>query len=255
MNRTNWLAASSLLTVSMLPFAALRADPPRGDATVASWRFEDGVKGWPADTAHVLADASGNGQNGLAVGNPRFVRIGAGPGGPALELVGDAQHGFVPDDSAFELTDSLTLEAIARIDRYSESPQHLSYIVHRGDQRAGLDPWFLGILDTGQLVFLIADEHNRNAVVRSPAPAPRGRALHVAGTFDAEAGILRLFVDGELVATSDTEIRPFGPLAAGGAGIGIGNLAAGGNQGFRGAIAEIRISRAALQPENFLTAR
>jgi len=250
----NHRSSAGLLTLAAATFFATTVtNPPRGEPTcVAHWRFQNGVKNMAASPHGLIADSSGNNQHGLAVGGPVLRRVSLPTGNCALEFTGDDDRLFIPDDEVFELTGSLTLEAYVRVDRYSDSPHRLSYIVFRGDNRAGLDPWFLGMLDTGQLRFQIANELNQGAFTDSPRPLPLGELIHVAGTFDHEVGMMRLFIDGELVATSDTDIRAAGRLGGSGAGIGIGNLQSSGNQAFRGLIAEVRICGAALQPHRLL---
>jgi hypothetical protein len=115
----------------------------------AHWRFQNGVKDVPAASGHVVLDSSGNDQNGLAIGAPVFRRVGLPVGNLALQFAADEQRVFVPDDRAFEMRGSLTLEAWVRVDRHGGSGTSLGYIVFRGDDRAGLDPWFLGVADTG----------------------------------------------------------------------------------------------------------
>lgn len=250
----NYRPVLALIALLAAPFVAStgNARPTAEPSCVAHWRFQNGVKDVAAVQNHLILDSSGNDQNGLAIGGPVFRRVNLPTGNLALEFTRDDQRVFVPDDAVFELPRSLTLEAWVRVDHYSMSISRLSLIVLRGDNRAGLDPWFLGVLDTGQLVFLVADELNRNAGVTSPAPLPLGRLVHVAGTLDDETGLMSLFVDGERVATTETAIRAAGVLGGEGPGIGIGNLQSGGPQAFRGLIAEVRVCAAALPPERFL---
>lgn len=251
MNHRSTAGILTLAAVSLL--ATTVTSPPRDEPTcVAHWRFQNGVKNMAASPQGLIADSSGNNQHGLAVGGPILRRVSLPTGNCALEFTGDDDRLFIPDDEAFELAGSLTLEAYVRVDRYSDSPQRLSYIVFRGDNRAGLDPWFLGILDTGQLRFQIANELNHPAMTDSPKPLPLGELIHVAGTFDHEAGVLSLFINGECVATNDTDIRAAGHLGGSSPGIGIGNLQCAGNQAFRGLIAEVRICGTALPPHRFL---
>jgi beta-galactosidase len=242
-----------LLALAAVPFAVTHTTRPAAEPScVAHWRFQDGVRDVPAGQNRVMQDASGHDQNGLAIGGPVYRRVDLPGGNLALEFGSDPARVFVPDDEAFELTGSLTLEAWARVDRYTASPGHPSYFVFRGDDRPGFDPWFLGVAESGQLVFVLTDELGRTAVVASPAPLPLGRFVHVAGTFDAEAGLLSVFVDGERVATSDTSIRPLGTLGGPNPGIGIGRLQSGGGTRFDGLIAEVRICAAALPRERML---
>jgi hypothetical protein len=240
------LAAASLLA----PSQPATSDEP---ACVAHWRFENGVRDIAAADNHRIVDHSGNGQNGFAIGGPIFRRVELPTGNFALEFQDDGDRVWIPDDPGFELGGSITVEAWIQVDRLVATA-HQRQIVFRGDARPGLDPWFLAVRDTGQLVFQIADGCHHHAVVTSPTPLPIGRLVHVAGTFDHELGRLQLFVDGAVVATTDTDVRPAARLGGDEACVGIGNLGHGGDQGFRGRIAEVRICAAALSPESFLLA-
>lgn len=115
-----------------------------------------------------------------------------------------------------------------------------------------IDPWFLGLRESGQVVFQVANGLNQSAFAETPEPVPLGTFLHVAGTLDDATGELSLFVDGKRVATTETAVRAGGVLGGSGGGIGIGNLQSGGDQGFSGLIDEIRIHASALAPEDFL---
>lgn len=216
---------------------------------VAWWRFQNGVKNVAAVTNHLIEDSSGNDQHGLAQGHPHFRRVALPDSNLALDFAGDQQYLFVPDDELFQLTGSLTVEAYVEVHAY---PGFASQIVFRGDDRGGFDPWFLRLADSGRLQFVVTDDRNESALVESPEPLPLNRWMHVAGTLDDATGQLRLYVDCVQVAATKTAVRAAGVLGGAQPGIGIGNLAYGGNQGFRGSIDEVRISAAALVPEQLL---
>lgn len=251
------LSATSLVAIlgaGLTSQAVVRVPTAARTSTVAHWRFQNGVKGTPAGSSHLIVDSSGNDRHGLAFGGPVFRRVELPSSNQALSFDGHDDRVFVPDDPLFHLTGSLTLEAYIRVEGYPGHALNLSYIVFRGDDRPGFDPFFLGIAESGQLVFLIADALNRGTVVRSPRPIPIGRLVHVAGTFDAETGAQSLWLNGERVAGTHTEIRPAGPLGGTGPGIGIGNTQTPSMQAFCGLIDEVRISGAALDAEQFLPA-
>ena len=118
---SEWSRFHQALVPLCLPFALLPLRPalpnsglqsPHETATVVAWwRFQNGVKGTAAAPDHLIEDASGNDQHGLAVGRPRFRRVALPVGNLALEFTSDEQRVFVPDDEAFQLTGSLTIEA------------------------------------------------------------------------------------------------------------------------------------------------
>ncbi|HEX5052342.1 MAG TPA: LamG domain-containing protein [Planctomycetota bacterium] len=255
----NFSRPTTGLLALCLPFALLHLatnTAPRtattGPCVVAHWRFQNGVKGTAAGPAQLIVDSSGNDQHGIACGSPCFERVDLPSSNLALLFRGGDDRIFVPDDAVFRLTGSLTLEAYVRVDRYPVCAARQSQIVMRGDDRPGFDPWFLAIHESGQLLFWVANGLNEGTCVASPEPIPLGTLVHVAGTLHAETGEQSLWLNGERVATTQTSVRSAGALGGPGAGIGIGNLQSGGDQGFRGLIDEVRISAEALTPDRFL---
>ena len=229
---------------------------PAGKTTpadvVAHWRFQRGTPGWTAHSLHLILDSSGNDRHGHAFGEPKYRSVDLPSTNLALTFDGGDDRVFVPDHKSFHLTKSLTLEAYMQVDRYPETAAILGYIVFRGDNRAGLDPWFLGIETAGTLAFLVADGMGEQSVVRSTKPIPLGALLHVAGTLDHETGKQQLFINGKLVASRKTGVRACGQLGGTGPGVGIGCTQSPSNQGFCGTIDEVRVSATALDPDQFL---
>ena len=216
-------------------------------SVVAHWRLQGGVKGTVATQARVIEDSSRNDQHGIPIANPRFVRTPIRGSNLALVFASDHQRVFVPDDVAFWLDKSLTLEAYVRVDRYPARTD-LSCMIHRGDARPGFDPWWLSVRRSGQLSFGIFDARNAGSVLNSSEPLPIGKWVHVAGVLDHESGMQRLFIEGREVAQRETGIRAAKVLGGRDGGIGIGNLPTPSPQAFRGAIAEVRICSEALGP-------
>ena len=169
----------------------------------------------------------------------------------SLDFIDPSQLVAIPDNAAFELTHSLTLEAY--IDARSNSGG--SQIVFRGDDRSAVDPYYL-TLSGGSLFFVIEDETN-GVAINAPFTLLNQWA-HVAGTLDDTTGAMRLFIDGQQVTQTTSAIRPVGPLDSNlNPGIGIGNLqslATYSPQAFDGLIDEVRISDVALPPSQFLNA-
>lgn len=220
--------------------------------TVAHWRFQKGIAGNSAPSSQLIEDSSGNGRHGQAFGGPKYQAVELPTTSLALSFDGHDDRIFVADHRLFHLTKSFTIEAYIEIAFYPESAAEMSHIVFRGDNRLGFDPWFLSITQSGQLRFLIADSLNMASFVMSPAPLPTRKLIHVAAVLDHTTNTQSLFLDGKQVATTKTKIRAGGPLGGSGAGIGIGGRQAASNQGFRGTIAELRISAEPLAPFRFL---
>lgn len=232
--------------------------------TVAYWRFEDGDAGQAATGSGSLLDVSGHNLNGTPINGPVF--SGSVPGSTvpltgeknlrSLSFNGTSQRVFVPDNAAFALTQSLTLEAYVNVRSVSDSWPR--YILFRGDDRAGTDPYALDVYKDGNgdtfLRFFVTG--TQKTIVAAPLPA-YSTWVHVAGTLDDASGKMSLFIDGELANSITTSERPFGPLLSDRRpGLGIGSLQSNVNpwQYFDGLIDEVRISDTALSPSQFLNA-
>src|SRR5262249_16307492 len=132
----------------------------------------------------------------------------------------DGVHGriSVADDEAFKLVEALSIETWVKL--VNRNSGGLT-IFMRGDDRPGLDPYFLGV-DQGQIIFGISATHEPPSV---SAPFPIDQWKYVAGTFDASTGSLKLYLDGQLAAQAQTTRRPARDLDARfSPGLGIGNV-------------------------------
>src|SRR4029077_5971512 len=103
--------------------------------------------------AGTLLDASGNGHAGTPVGGPIYRANPGTPGGTGLDFDGVNDRVVIPDHPAFELTDTLTVEAYMRIRSLPVSCCGGISFVFRGDDRVGLDPYVLSLRPDGRLVF------------------------------------------------------------------------------------------------------
>jgi beta-galactosidase len=124
-------------------------------------------------------------------------------------------------------------------------------ILFRGDDRIGLDPYALSFAN-GNATFAVCNLANQFAVVSAPVPLTQW--TYVAGTLDDATGIMRMYINGNLAATTTTTIRPFGALdPTQKPGLGIGNVqSATYNEYFNGTIDEVRISDQALSGNELL---
>ncbi len=235
----------------------------RGD-TIAYWRFEEGAANQTATGAGTILDSSGNNLNGTPINGPVYsANVAASPvpqTGASNNLSLDfssaaSQRVFIPDDPRFQLTHSLTLEAY--IDpRVSSSS--FSQIIFRGDDRLALDPYYLATFDqsgTPVLIFNINDAVGGSATVTAPLPA-YNTWYHVAGTLNDATGAMDLYINGQLVNSVVTGVRPFGPLDPTELpGLGIGDVQSPNfGESFNGLIDEVRMSDQALTPSQFLDA-
>jgi hypothetical protein len=167
----------------------------------------------------------------------------------------------IPDDPAFDLTQSLTLEAYIYAEKNNNGDLH--QIVFRGDSRSGFDPYWFGFDHTdSDLVFHIENDVTSQSAEVSVVFNEFEQWAHVAGVLDDATGEMSLYIDGTLKAQITTSVRPSGslaPLLNPGIGIGAlqnnGDTVSGyGGEFFYGKIDEVRISGSALSPSEFLIA-
>ncbi len=149
----------------------------------------------------------------------------------------------IPDQPVFAITNSLTVEAWVR-------PRGNGYyIMSRGDNRPGFDPYGLGMQGNNVLRFQVADQFNNPAYVETTLPMYQW--THIAATLDDSTGNLSIYTNGQLAVQSQTSIRPFGELESNRSpGLGIGNVNDGFNNfPFIGDIDEIALYNRALSPD------
>lgn len=225
--------------------------------TVAYYRFEEGTNGMHAASTNSIYDSSGNGLNASPVGQPIYsnnVAVSAvRPNNLSLRF-SPVRRVFIPDYPHLQLTNSLTLEAFIEAEAYSDnSSLGESQIIFRGDDNIALDPYFIELRFTN-LFFAVTSASNEMASVQAPFNLHQWH--HVAGTLDGATGNLRLYIDGGLVAATNTAIRPYKTLTGRNPGLGIGDVQSDNiaSEYFNGFIDEVRISDTALAPSQFLIA-
>jgi hypothetical protein len=124
-------------------------------------------------------------------------------------------------------------------------------IVFRGDDRTGFDPYQL-YLANGQLGFAVNDDSGGGATVGA-AFSNVNQWTEVTGTLDDSNGAMNLYINGNLVASTTTTVRPYGTLTGPNPGLGIGDVESSTySENFSGLIDEVRISDKALTPSQFL---
>jgi hypothetical protein len=224
-------------------------------ATVAYYRFEEGANGTLATGTNSIIDSSGHGLNATPVVSPLYSNnVPASPiqsNRLSLLFNGSTTRISIPDYPQLQLTNSLTLEAFILALSYPQSAINESQIIFRGDDEIGRDPYFLELRDTNLFFGITATE----PVVSVQAPITLHQWHHVAGTLDGPSGNMRLYIDGNLVASTTTSVRPYQKLIGQNPGLGIGNVQSGNYaEYFNGFIDEVRISDTALTPGQFLNA-
>ena len=150
---------------------------------------------------------------------------------------------LIPDDAAFQLTNSLTMAAWVKPSGYGQ------VILFRGDSRGGLDPYQIGLDASSRFGLIIEDAVGGYADVWAPTALPYNQWTHVAATLEGSTGSMRVYTNGTLAAANFTSVRPLGPLnPAANPGLSIGNVTLGYDFPFRGAIDEVLLYSRALSP-------
>ena len=207
-----------------------------------------GMVGWWRGDGNTL-DSSGLGNNGIAINI-----------GYTIGIVGQAfacdPNSFpygtytgiqIPDQPAYVLTNSLSIEGWVR-------PRGDGYgIFWRGDNRPGLDPYFLSMQGNNNLRFYIEDESGNSAMVGTYLTY--NQWTHVAATLDGSTGTMSIYTNGVLADQTVTDVRPFGNLIPGDSpGVGIGNVNDGFNNfPFTGDIDEISLYNRALSSNEIVS--
>jgi hypothetical protein len=121
---------------------------------------------------------------------------------------GNTSRVYVPDSGAFKLTDSLSIAAWAN----PRTAGDMWYILHRGDNRSGRDPYYLQFLPGGVVKFGINDAAGNYDDLLSPTSVALYQWHQITGTLDGSTGDMRLYVDGVLAAEKYTPLRAFADL-------------------------------------------
>lgn len=197
-----------------------------------------GIVGWWKGDGNTIDSISSN--NGVAVN----VTYTPGVVGQAFAC-NSVDYGpyvgvQVADRPAYALTNSLTIEGWVR-------PRGDGWIIFwRGDNRPGLDPYYISMQHNNTVQFEITDANGNSANVETTLAY--NQWTHLAATLDGASGTLSIYTNAVLAAQTVTSVRPFGALMAGDSpGVGIGNLNDGQNIfGFIGDIDEISLYNRAL---------
>lgn len=210
---------------------------------VGYWSFEHGTANTVAAGSNTILDSSGNGFHGTPYNEPMYVSSNSGIGSVALSFPNINSVVAIADNSAFELTQSLTIEATVRLDA---APNHLGQILFRGDSRGGFDPYYLGVTSSRRLIFMVQSLTDFSFV--QSADLTLGQWYQVAGMLNHATGRQSIFINGVEVASTITAVRPLGQLDnTRDPGLSIGNLQTRfGDQPFTGLIDEVRLSNVAM---------
>lgn len=199
------------------------------------------VSWWKAENNAL--DAEGL-NNGLVSGG---VSYAAGHTGQSFVFNGIDGVVNLGDPDSLKITGSLTIDAWVNVLGLPNPANQWGIIIFRGDDRVGLDPYYLGVSPSGQLEFGIYDNTPPTGNnIRVDAPITLGVMQHITCTLDNNTGDMRLYINGLVVGQTTTTVRPFrdlDPSYIGGVGIGnhAGAPASIHHFGFNGYIDELKI--------------
>ncbi len=203
------------------------APPPPG--LVGCWRGEsDGL------------DSAGTNHGVLLNG----VSFDSGLVGQAFHFASTANpRVYIPDNPALRLTNSLSVEAWVKAN-YGYA------LLNRGDDVTGELPYGFGFADLSslKLSFIIHASIDEWVWLRAPTPIPSNVWVHVAATLDGDSGAMCIYVNGQVVAQTNTTVRPICPLTGANQSVCIGNAAGTAGFPFDGWIDEISLYSRALTP-------
>ncbi len=244
------------------------AEVPESRGVVAYYRFEEGPDGGVVTGA---IDSSGNGNHmNEVLGSPQYTTLRPTDPIPfsgednqySLELFTNqeqyAVQGTDGDGLSQVVFDSITLEAWVN---FNALPNHQTIIGRddRGQQRAGNNALvYLQKAPAGFRVEIWGRSNNNLTVDTNVVPVA-GEWYHVAAVGDIDAGTLTFYINGEPAGSRNDFDGVFIPPTTDtrwsiGRGQWGGDDSVGQSHGdwFNGRIDEVRISNAALRPEEFL---
>jgi outer membrane protein assembly factor BamB len=198
------------------------------------------VSWWPGDgNASDIAD----GNHGTLISGTTFE---AGKVNQAFSFDGINDRVGVTDSDNLKITASLTIDVWVYIKSFPAPSPNYGQIIFRGDDRGGLDPYYLATTSDHTIRFHVESLSGREDL---EAPIPEDQFVFVAATLDNATGLMRIYINDTVAAETTTGIRPFrdlNPLFN--PGIGIGNHAPSSifNQPFHGLIDELEIFNRAL---------
>lgn len=154
------------------------------------------------------------------------------------------------DEASLRINGAITVSAWINLRSYvNDGPG--AQVLFRGDDRCGLDPYSMSITSDGTVNFLVTGEDTTCRSVK--ADIPLGVWTHVVANLDDQTGQIKLWINGDLKAMTTTTARPFVVLdKAWAPGVSVGNVQndhGPHNQPINGQIADLRLYRVALTPD------
>ncbi|HEY7118820.1 MAG TPA: LamG-like jellyroll fold domain-containing protein, partial [Tepidisphaeraceae bacterium] len=166
---------------------------------VGFWRFD------PSDD-QTVADVTGNGNTGSVVGAPVFALGRDAASGSALDFDGVDDHVRVSRNPSLE-SSAISVAAWVRLAVGADQAQWATIVkkTFANDVPPIFDSYSLSISPPGKLnvlSFFTGHAGGDDSQLDSPSPLPTGQWVHVAGTYDPSTGQKRLYVNGQMVAST-----------------------------------------------------
>jgi hypothetical protein len=206
-------------------------------AVVGYWRFEEGS----GTTAN---DSSASNNDGFLVGNAAFLSsvaypfVNEQPNVYSLSLDGTGDYVEIPDAASLDLAGPFTLEAFVRPTAADET---LAGVVVKRNV-IGNSPAYGLFFGSATGVRAAAQVTSPGSIATANTSLPMNQWSHVAAVWSGAT--LSLFVNAQFAGS----VNGTGAVEVSAQPVRIGNYGAD----FAGQIDEVRISNAALQPEQFL---
>jgi len=197
-----------------------------------------------------------NGNSNDSVGNLSTTPIGpvsyVSAPGQGIVFNGATTGINLPAATDMQFQASYSISAWAKLNSYADPSELWSTIIFCGDDRVGLDPFYIQVDPNGNLQFQTASA-TRSLGINATAQFPLNQWVFVAGTYNKAAGIECLYVNGKLdieglQAPDLTPVVPLDPTQNPGIGIGTNNNFPNDfyNMAWNGAISDLRVYNRAL---------
>lgn len=112
----------------------------------------------------------------------------------------------IPDMDSLKFTKSFSISAWVKVMGLPELSHYWGQILFRGDNRIGLDPYFLAVGPFGTYTFQIDSADGNFASVQ--APVHMNQWVLLTATLDDRSGLMTLYINGKSAANVGTTVRP-----------------------------------------------
>lgn len=195
--------------------------------------------------------------NGTTVGAVTYAK---GILGQGIVLDGNTMAVTLPAAADMQFQGSFSLSAWANIFSYPSPSKGASQIIFCGDDRGGLDPYYMSISPYGTLQFEVCGAAVPNEGLQVfGGDLPLNTFALISATYDQPSGTMRLYENGKLIGEllGHSDLTPVVPLdPSSNPGIGIGNNNAfpvsSYNYGWNGEIDDVRVYNRALSAAEVL---